>query len=302
MSDLVEKLKTGRFRGTTQKNYYSVWKAFNHFIICLDIKPKNWEDRIILYVNCLIQCKKKASTIRSYVSAIRAVLMNDGYKLNEDKFLLNSMTRAGKLINDHVRTRFPIRKPMLASLIRGIKDLFKSQPYLSKLYQAMFATAYYGLFRVSEITKGEHPILAWDVHIGKNKRKLLFLLQSSKTLSKDSRPQTVKISSSPNARKSKTATVLCPYKLVDNFLKIRPDSRSSSEPFFVFRDNSPVKPAQFRKILKSTLKKKGFKQKLYDTHSFRIGRSVDLYEMGVSVESIRKLGRWKSNCVQQFLQ
>ena len=46
---------------------------------------------------------------------------------------------------------------------------------------ALFATAYYGLFRVGEITDSQHAVKACDVHIGVNKRKLLFILRTSKT-------------------------------------------------------------------------------------------------------------------------
>ena len=294
MTDLVEKLKQGRFRGTTKRNYYSACKTFNQFIIRLDVKPNNWEDRIILFVSYMVQHERKSSTIKSYVLAIRAMLMNVGYELNEDKFLLNSMTHVGKLVNNRVHTCFPIKKAMLKTLVRGLMDLFNDQLYLLRLYAAMFMTAYYGLFRVSEISAGEHPILVKDVHIGKNKKKLLFLLWHSKTHGEDSKPQTVKISSEPMSRKKakpNASQICCPYMKIQNYLAIRPIAIDKLEPFFVFSNNEPVKPSQFRKVLKDVLKQEGFRFKLYDTHSFRVGRSVDLHEMGVSVESICKLGR-----------
>ena len=252
MTNLVEQLKQGRFRGTTKKNYYSVWKMFNQFIIRLDIKPNNWEDRKILFVSYLIKEGKKSTTIKSHVSAIRAMLMNIGYELNENKFLLNSMTRAGKLVDTHVRTRFPIKKGMLKVLNHGLTVLFETQPYLCTLYFTMFTTAYFGLFRISEIAKGEHPVLAHDVHFGLNKKKLLFLLQSSKTHGHDSKPQTVKITSAPlhNRAKHQNKRVLCPYAIIQHYLQIRPKPRSEDELFFVFRDNEPVRPYHFRKVLK----------------------------------------------------
>ena len=54
------------------------------------------------------------------------------------------------------------------------------QPYLEKLYQALFAAAYYGLLRISEVTKGPHCVLARNVHLAQNKHKMLFLLETSK--------------------------------------------------------------------------------------------------------------------------
>ena len=54
---------------------------------------------------------------------------------------------------------------------------------------------YYGLFRIGELTQGDHPVLARDVHIAKNKKKIFFVLRSTKTLYKNMKLQLIKISS-----------------------------------------------------------------------------------------------------------
>ena len=86
-----------RHRCSTKTSYYGTWKQFNEFFIRLDHKPKSLEDRLVLFVAYLIENKRKSSTIRSYISAIRAVLANDGVTLNDDKVLLMSLTQACKL-------------------------------------------------------------------------------------------------------------------------------------------------------------------------------------------------------------
>ena len=70
-----------------------------------------------------------------------------------------------------------------------------TQPYLAHLYCALFSTAYYGLFHVGEITSGSHPVQVQNVHIGRNKNKVLFILLTSKTHGLYSKPQTIKITS-----------------------------------------------------------------------------------------------------------
>ena len=75
-----------------------------------------------------------------------------------------------------------------------MNKLFANQPYLLALYKAMYVTAYYGLFRVGELTLSEHVVKAVDVHQGKNKDKLLFVLHTSKTHTRESKPQTITIS------------------------------------------------------------------------------------------------------------
>ena len=260
---IIEKLKSNNNRLSTKKTYYNIWKKFNQFFIRLDRKPKTWEDRLTLFVGYLVQDKNKSSTIKSYISAVRSVLMEDGVKLNEDKYLLTSLTRACKLKNDHVQTRFPIRKGVLKILLKTTKTYFrdKGQPYLAKLFRALFVSAYYGLLRVGELTAGPHAILAKNVHIASNKNKILFILESSKTHGKDKHPQLVKISSTKieetfrdrslnlkNLNLAHSTDNICVYTILNEFLSVRHKGQDrNKEQFFVYSDNSPVTPSQMRK-------------------------------------------------------
>ena len=151
IEQIVDKLKMERNRTTTKRTYYNVWKNFNQFIVKLDRKPPSWEDRIVLYVGYLVNQTRKSSTIKSYISTIRFVLREDGVMLNEDKFLLTSLTKACRLKNDKVMTRLPIQKGVLCVILNHIRSYFMSQPYLEKLFNAIFSSAYYGLLRIGEL-------------------------------------------------------------------------------------------------------------------------------------------------------
>ena len=74
-------------------------------------------------------------------------------------------------------------------LLFEVQRLFANQPYLTKMYLAFFSLAYYGLFRVGELAKGDHPVLAKDVELATNKKKMRFVLHTSKTHNKGSPPQ-----------------------------------------------------------------------------------------------------------------
>ena len=73
MEEIIDYLQMNQHRSTTRKNYYSVWKGFNEFIVRLDRKPESWEQRILLYTAHLIKDGKQSGTVKSYVSAIKAV-------------------------------------------------------------------------------------------------------------------------------------------------------------------------------------------------------------------------------------
>ena len=186
----IDALKDQRHRSSTRQNYYTIWKIFNKFVIRLDRKPTSWDHMLTLFVGHLIDSGKCSTTVKSYVSAIRAVLQNIGVKLNLDEFLIVSLTQACRLKNDRVSTRLPIQKGLLSIILKQVKSDFHEvgQVYLATLYQALFSTAYFGLFRVGELTTGTHPVLARNMHIGSNKRKMLLLLQTSKTHGKGNKP------------------------------------------------------------------------------------------------------------------
>ena len=196
MKQVIDRLKMGKHRDSTKKHYYSVWRQFNQFYIRLDEKPNSWEDRLTLFVGHLVNENKKSTTVRSYISAIKAILMDDGVTICEDKFLLSSLTKACRLQNDKVRIRLPIQKRFLNLLITSAYKYFQdnNQNYLCWLYIGIFCAMYYGLLRISEVAEGPHAIRATDVHIAQNKKKILFVLRSSKTHGKDVKPQFVKIS------------------------------------------------------------------------------------------------------------
>ena len=197
--------------------------------------------------------------------------------------------------------RLPIKKQMVNILLASIKRLFmnKDQPYLAALYLAMFSTYYYGLFRIGELACSNHMVRAIDTHIGINKNKILFILCTSKMHWTDDTPQSVKISATKNHNRTNH---YCPYELLRNYVGLCPKFKSADEPFFVNRDRIGVQPRLIRMLLKSTLNKCGFNPHNFSVHSLRSGRASDLLSYGVSVETIKKLGRWKSNAVFKYLK
>ena len=141
------------------------------------------------------------------------------------------------------------------------------------LYKAIFASAYYGLLRISEIAKG-HPVLARDVHIGMNKNRMMFILRTSKTHWLDVEPKIVKISSHKhNTFKHDTDNVdaFCPFGILRNYIKFRTTYIEDNEPFFVFTDRSPLNPGLINNTLKSILKDCKINPKNFSMHGFHAG-------------------------------
>ena len=315
MEVLLDQLKNERHRSTTRLTYYNVWRKFNEFVIRLDQIPGTWEKRTSLYCAHLIMDKQlQSSTVKSYISGIKAVLQNDGYDWQDDEVLLHFFTKSCKIKNDMVKIRLPIQKGLLEIILFEIRRRYGDQPYLEAMYVSAFLLAYYGLLRVGEITDSIHSIKAKDVHESKRKKKLLLILYSSKTHGKESIPQQVRILGKRELEvfdNNETHTFItkyvkpsffCPYAWNRTYMDMRPPISSDQEQIFIFKDGTPLQATHMRRLLRKILKHLKLEPFMYDIHSFRIGRATDLFKAGVPVEQIKQLGRWKSNAVYRYLR
>ena len=310
MTRIMNQLSTQNNRGTTKRQYLAVWRAFNKFVIRLQPIPKTWEHRVNLYVAYLVKKGTQSSTIKSYISAIKSVLSDDGYEWNQKKGVLASLTKCCKLINDTVRNRFPIQKGLLELLLFQVERFFKrkNQYYLEMLYKCFFSLAYYGLMRIGELAQSEHVLKAANIHSGDNKQKILLMLYTSKTHGRGSRPQEIRITADPqnysNFTRQGTKVVrrFSPFEITKEYSRLRGGYRTQNEQFFIFSDGAPVQSKHVRRMLKRLLKGLKLNPKFYNTHSFRIGRATDLDKFGFSIDSIKALGRWRSNTVYNYIR
>ena len=191
---------------------------------------------------------------------------------------------------------------MLKILVESVHKLFgtQPQPYLEILYKAMLTTAYFGLLRVGEITLSEHAIKMQDVNFGMNEKKIMLVLRLSKTHGRNTLPQIVKF---VGLGKQLIKKDFYSFMLMADYIRARKKQKKANEQFFVYRDRTPVTAYNYHKMLKKLLKICGFNQDLYDTHSTRSGRAMDLYHVHkLSLEKVCKIGRWKSTSVYAYLQ
>ena len=138
--------------------------------------------------------------------------------------------------------------------------------------------------------KSQHIILAKNIHIGQNKNKILFILTSSKMHTEGDKPQKVKISRIQGVKQSNQMG-LCPFTGLKQYILARPPARNEKEQFFVYSDNSPVCPPHVYRNLKLILHKAGLDSDNYKFHGLRVGRTQDMVKMGISVETIKNIGR-----------
>ena len=161
------------------------------------------------------------------------------------------------------------------------------------------------MYVMGELTLSNHTIKAKDVHLGRNKYKIKLILYTSKTHGKESYPQEVKIvaNNKENSNRYRMQRNFCPFMLMGWYFEVRKDYEGTDEPSFVFKDGSPVTPSHARTILRQMLNKLGLNGKLYDMHSFCIGRCSDMVnKLGYTLEEAKCTGRWKSSCIYRYIR
>lgn len=295
-----ERLKGGDLKPSTRNKYHQIHNNFNKFVGDLTRKPDNWEDKIHLYFTYLAETGKHENTLKSYLSAIKKVLTTEGESLkNLDNVALASIIKSCKYRNNEVIHRMPINYFMLLTLLDAADSFFDQQPYLATLYKAMFSAAYYGLLRVGEITKGPHAVLAQDVIIGKNKKKIQLILRTSKTHGLGDPPQVIAFYCDCHETK---APQYCPYELMVQYNKLKEKYANCKEQYFVYQGHIPVQAAKFREVLKTLLRFANINADCFNTHSFRIAHANDLRRLGKDVSYIQQIGRWKSSAVWNYLK
>ena len=223
MKLIIEKLVSNQNRKTTVKAYLGIWRQFNDFLLKLDSKPECWEDRVTLYIAHLVEDRQlQLSTIKSYVSAIKCMLVNDKYDWDDNLILLNSLTKACRSINDRVMTRLPISCSFLELILFEVWRKFgKSQFYLATMFMTLFPLAYYRLMRVGELTASDHVMKACNIHLALNKQKILIVLRSSNTHTKGMHPQKIKIVSNQDEKSGSYRTRnFCPFHLLSSYIRL----------------------------------------------------------------------------------
>ena len=291
----MDKLLGQTTRSSTSRNYLCIWWQFNRFLINLDVKPHTWENRVQLFLAYKIDHDgMQSATVKSYVSVIKKILVEDGHEWEDKKVLVGSLTKACKLVNDKVHTRLPIGCSLLEMILFEVQRIYggpNKQPYLEILFKALFAISYYGLMWVSEITASDHVVKAKDVQSALNKIKIKLVLYSLKTHSVAMRPQTITITSNISEKSEKyNKRYFCPFKLVNRYIMVRKEYCSNIEPFFVYRDGSPVTADQARSVLCKTLVNLGLNPVFYRIHSFCMGRTSDLIKYNYSIEEVKHMG------------
>ena len=159
----------------------------------------------------------------------------------------------------------------------------------------MFLVAFYGFFRVGELTVNganlKSLVHVQDLHFQFSNN----VVTSATIVIEDFKHNTPRRPFSVFLERAERST-LCPVAYLQRYFSTR---GATPGPLFCFADGSPVKTSQFTQKLTQAL---NFWSIKYKSHSFRIGAPSLATEKGLSDAQIRHLGRWKSDAFKLYIR
>lgn len=264
-----------------------------------------------LFIAYMIKKRYEKATISTYISGIKYVLRNILHvDVDNNAFRFTALIKAARYKSNKVAITMPIKPGLMSRILQEIPKIprFQNQPYFIKLYRAMFFAAYYGLLTVGEMT-GKHAITAKNMHIARNKDKVQMRLWTSKMLKWGSWAHDIKIDGLHDCKLcnpeygGKSSHKYCPVHIVADYNKARERTQGDKN-LFIFQSGTAVSGHAFRRTVKDALTSMSLKDALnrYNGHSLRSGRACHLWKLGFSLAHICYMGRWRSNCVFNYLK
>ena len=283
------------------KSSVSLYKrAWNLFQLCIqetkeisiefDHFPLSSQE-IMYFISYLDLTGYAATSITSYTSALGFLHKAMGLKDPTQNFIVQKMLSGINKVNGRLDSRLPITIMILHRLVESLPKTIDVL-YHRILLRAMFLMAFFGLFRIGELTiqtDGSISLFLECINLVNNQ---IVLMISNFKHNADRRPVKILIN-------SQTISSLCPVRALSEYLKIRGLKKG---PLFCFSDGKPIPRTFFTSRLKFCLNFCGLDTKLYQSHSFRIGCASFLSSKGFSDDQIQKLGRWKNNSFVAYVR
>lgn len=285
----------GSIAQNTAKTYKTGLTAFENFLNFQKL-PMIWPpplENIVHFVSYLSLQGLSANTADSYISAI-------GYNCKimnvpdvTQNFIVKKVLEGMKRLKRRADTRLPITPRILCKIVSILPGVCFNT-YEGKMFQAAFTLAFWGLFRVGELTAS-----------GANSDKRILALSDIKV--KDSKLVVhIRFSKTDQLGKGVTLEIpkaldnsVCPVASMTEYLKVR--SRIEG-PLFQHFSGSALTRYQFSTILSKCLKCCGIGAENYKSHSFRVGGCTALFMSGYSSEEIQTRGRWKSEVYRSYIR
>ncbi|XP_055996171.1 uncharacterized protein LOC130054184 isoform X1 [Ostrea edulis] len=282
----------------TQETYNQGLRCFEEFQDSLNLS-KIWPptlEQIVLFIGYMSAKHLSVATARTYISAISYKLKIQNNRDETQSFLVKKLLEGFRRKVKKNDARLPITSNILNQILQSL-HLVCTNYYECKLFQAAYTLAFFGFFRVGEMTvKNQkdlgHAIEYEDITMFTEENKIQIKLKHSK-VDQIGEGETITI------QNSQFGSQIQPIKIIQEYLAIRPSVQGK---LFCHFSGQPLTRYQFTAVLNKVLSIIGLEGKKYKSHSFRIGAATSAAMFGMSEEEICKAGRWKSKAYKIYVR
>lgn len=228
----------------------------------------------------------KYSSIANYVSAVWR--LHDWFELPcvaRNSFSVKSALLGAKRILGNKPIQCLPLLPKHLTVILGLLDL---KLYMNMCFFAMVCLSFRCLLRKCHVTSSNHNLGIGDICF--TPYGMDVILRSSKTNQFHESDIVIPV--------VRSASVLCPVRLLARYLKTRPDVKS--DVLFVDARGNAITYNYYCSRLKELCSLAGFKG-YYASHSLRRGGALFLNSIGMPLHDIQVYGNWRSLSVLLYL-
>ena len=275
----------------TRTGYGSAIKRFLSFTATYGLQPLPLTESLILRFVAHLHLEHLApSTIKNYLAAVRAWVISIG--LDEPTIWtprVHLACRAVARSHDPPRQALPITYHILSSMFS-----FLSSSHDHLLLAAALSLQYFACLRASELCPNSSlsivPVRS-DISFCRPDSSLIMIYRchSSKT-SPHGFEVYVGCSGGP----------ICSPCIMHHFLTLYP--LEPAAPLFRFTSGIDLSYRLYNALIKRLVQLAGLDPALYSSHSVRAGAATQAARSGLDPDSIKRLGRWRSQAYMVYLR
>jgi hypothetical protein len=258
------------------------------------------EDNLVLWVTRLDEEGKSASTVSTYLSAVRSLALEHGQRLAPFRVMAvlcrarRALARRRARANAPQRKRFPITTEVLARLRHIIRD----GSMTSRAVWAALTVGVYKMLRLRQVVVnarfGQHSYPRCS-SVSVHATYAEIVVPSDKT-DVAGNGKTVYI--------DKAGGRSCPLQAFSEYWRA---SRAElprpkrNDPVFRVDAGRPLSESSFKRIVRRALKEAGYDLSRYRGFSMRRGGATAAHNAGVDMATIKSIGGWKSDAVLRYI-
>lgn len=237
------------------------------------------------------------ATIATYVAGVGFYHKFHGYADPTKDFLVSKLLEGCRRDRRVTDTRAPITVPILITILGALPHVCSSR-FEELMFKAAMLCAFFGFMRVGEFTADsanhiqDSVLLLSDIEFSSTGcRSVLVSFRTCKT-NQAGRPLVIRLVGTDDVS-------ICPVAALRAFIQVRPFVPG---PLFCHFGGTPLTRYQFNAVLQKALGFSGLGNLRIRAHSFRIGAATVAHSLGVPLEEIQRMGRWRSDAALTYIR